>query len=261
MQITNSSERLYQRPVDELRNAGQRLSPARGDVRAFEKKFCYRLAGLFYFKRCLGARDIFYRESVMSVKNLGLGEVGTITFKNYINLISDTSNLSQDSKITLPSGLEVLSANIVVTKQKYTTKQYIKKTTQPGLVSVDKEAFVTLKESIDEAKAKADFLGKKVFGFGSLKSSLDSISLRQVINATTHAEVHVYAWADGKKYSSRDGVIVADVVIEVIKRPTGDDIADLIVAVVKHLDGNTQESLDAAFKQVEKFGEAAKAAA
>ena len=187
--------------------------------------------------------------------NLDFGEIGNINYPEYVRLISDRGNLSQDTKITLPAGYEVLKADLKITTQKYTTKQYIKKITQPSMISIDKDVFIDVRDSIDEAKAQAKAKRKEIFGFGKLKSSLSSISLRQVINATTHAEVFVYAWADGRKYSSKDGVIIADLAIQVIRLPTTNDVADLIATIVKALGENTQEALDAAFDTLDRFGE------
>lgn len=190
--------------------------------------------------------------------DLDFGEIGSISYPNYVHLISDRGNLSQDTKVTLPSGYEVLKADLVIKTKKHTTKQYIRKITQPSSISIDKDVFIDVRDSIDEAKAEAKVKGKELFGFGKLKSSLSSISLRQVINATTHAEVFVYAWADGREYSSKDGVIIADLEIQVIRLPTTNDVADLITEILKALDESTQEALDAAFQSVDQFGDQTK---
>ena len=191
-------------------------------------------------------------------KDIDFGGTTIIKFPDYVNLISDRGNLSQDTKITVPRGYEIVTANLVIKRKEHTTKQYIKKIVQPGTMSISKDILVDIAEAIDEAKASAKAKKLDVKGHASLKVSTKALSLNQVLNATTHGEVHVYAWADGRKYSSEDGVIIADLHVEIVRRPTEADLSELIDDIIVAVDENTTEAFSAALGKMKAFKAGAK---
>lgn len=186
-----------------------------------------------------------------------IGEIGEIRLPEYIRLISDRGNLSQNTHYTVREGYEIVRAYLDIKKQKHTTNQYIKSIVQPDTIAVSKDVQINFEKSFEGAKAEAEAKGVKISGFGELEKEYAKVAASQVISATTNGQIYVHAWADGRKYSSKDGVIIADLVIELVRRPTDRDIDALIADVVRAVDDNTQEGVNAALATFKAFSEKA----
>lgn len=189
--------------------------------------------------------------------DVDIGDTYTITIPKHVSLISDRGNLSHKTDLVLPSGFEILRAYFNVIKKKHTVT-YTLEYTQPNTVRIDKDVLIDLRSAIDEVAASAEYKKAKISGAASLKVAASTLALRQTIDATNRGVVKVRAWADGRKYSSKDGVIIADVVIEMLRRPTEEDIADLILKVIGEIDANTTESFKAARGKIEDFNNKSK---
>lgn len=192
-----------------------------------------------------------------SFADIEIGEIGEIRLPEYIRLISDRGNLSQNTHYTVREGYEIVRAYLDIKLQKNTTNQYIKSIIQPDTIAISKEVDIKFEKSFESAKAEAEAKGVKIGGFGELEKEYAKVAASQIISATTNGQVYVHAWADGRKYSSRDGVIIADLVIELVRRPTDRDIDALIAEVVRAVDENTQEGVNSALATFTGFNQKA----
>lgn len=190
-----------------------------------------------------------------SFAEIEIGEIGVIRLPEYIRLISDRGNLSHNSFYTVREGYEIIRAYLDIKKQEYTTNQFIKAIIQPDTIAVSESVEINFEKSLESAKAKAEAGGKNISGFGELDKEYAKVASSQIISAATNGQVYVHAWADGRKWSSKDGVIIADLVIELVRRATDRDIDELIAGIVRTVDENTQESVNAALATFKDFNE------
>lgn len=192
-----------------------------------------------------------------SFAEIEIGEIGIIRLPEYIRLISDRGNLSQNTHYTVREGYEIVRAYLDIKMQEHTTNQYIKSIVQPDTIAVSKDVQINFEKSLEGVKAEGEAKKVKLSGLGELEREYSKVAASQIISATTNGQVYVHAWADGRKYSSKDGVIIADLVIELVRRPTDRDIDSLIAEVVRSLDENTQEGVNLALEKFKNFTEKA----
>lgn len=169
-----------------------------------------------------------------SVTNLQveIGDVIEIYYENYINLVSDKKDVDHKSRIAVPHGFEILKAEFVVRKQEHEVTRRIN-IIQPGQLSLSSEAFVRFDKAMDAFKASAQDDKEKLSAFASLEAAAAAVSFWQVMDASNRGIVDVYAHAEGHEYSSDDGILKADLRIEMWRRTTSEDVTNLIAQLMQ----------------------------
>ena len=188
--------------------------------------------------------------SVVSNGEYVVGELYSFDRKNAIDLESDRGNLKTSQYFDLPPGFVIESAELVVTKKKHTVT-YSVSYYQANSILIDQRAVISLDESLEKARGLFD--GKKrVEAIASLSQANKSLRYVSVLNAGSHARVSWYGWADGRKYSSKDGVIRAD--LKVTARYTGTvaEIEQSLVNLAQTVGKASAETISEATKQFSK---------
>ena len=138
---------------------------------------------------------------------------------------SDRGNINSNGVIRLPDGFEILTAEAVITKREHTVSMSIPSIRQPQKIRV--------------SEVLSDIYGNDISG--SLQSISDNEALASqiailvgglaaltVTDGTSKGEIHWTCFADGRRYSSRDGVIDGEVHYSIVRVVTGADIAAML---------------------------------
>lgn len=182
-----------------------------------------------------------------AMKHIKNGGIEPIIYPNHVHLHSDTRNLYHKTRVSMEDGVQIRSAYLDIKRREHQTEHNIS-TVQPGMISISKDVIIDFKNAIDSAEAKGEGKGENYSGFANLKSAANEIMVNSYVDASTHGYVDVYAMADGKRWSSRDGVIIADLVIIPSDTPSNKDVAQLISTIIIALDANTQEGVNKALE-------------
>ncbi len=189
-----------------------------------------------------------------------MGTRRVFTFANVIDLESDRGNLStpKGSFVQLPPGYVIEEARFKLHKKKHTVK-YGLSISQPNSVSISQESVLKISASADSAVGA--FSGKrKIKLAGELKTQAESLAHSYALDATSHARVKYHGWADGRKYSSRDGVIKASLIVTARRVPLNTEVnAELAKIAIETAKAN-QSIMVAAIKALKNVKAAAKKA-
>ena len=188
--------------------------------------------------------------SVASHGGYIVGELYSFERKNAIDLESDRGNLKTSQYFDLPPGFVIESTELVVTKKKYTVTYGVSHY-QANSVLIDQRAVISLEESLE--KARGFFDGKKrVEAIASLSKENNFLKYASVLNAGSHARVSWHGWADGRKYSSRDGVIRADLKVTARYTGTAAEIEKSLINLAQTVGKSSAETISEYAKQFSK---------
>ena len=173
--------------------------------------------------------------------------MNNIIYPDHVSLHSDTRNLYHDTRVSVPNGMQIRTAYLKLKKREHQTSHNVS-ITQPAMISISKDVFIDFKDAVNKVNAKGVAEGVEYSGLATLKSAANEIKQHSYVDASTHGVVHVKAMADGKRWSSRDGVIVADLIIVPEDTRSSKDVTELITNIIIALDKTTQEGVNEAVK-------------
>ncbi|SEB02032.1 hypothetical protein [Rubrimonas cliftonensis] len=185
-----------------------------------------------------------FDDTILSNDGIPIGTVKEFLYPNVIDLWSDKRNLTVKSHVTLPPGWVIESAQFIVHVKKHTVT-YSHQIDQPQSVSLSQETLVHIANKAKSAVGM--FSGKaKIEASGKLSAAAAAVRHRFALDATSHGRVRYTGWADGKRYSSKDGVIRASLSVTARRAPTADEVdATLATLAAKLADANTSMLRDA----------------
>lgn len=197
------------------------------------------------------------KSSDFEMENLDVPVNGIVEiyYTDYIRIISDKSNLSHRSTIFVPEGFEILKAEFVVSQQKHGVDRSID-IVQPGTIAVSWDALVSLDSSLDELAGEAKKSGKGVEGFLKLKTAASILKFMTSVISSNRGKVSVRAWADGKKFSSKDGVLISDLRIKIWRRVSASDITALVAEIAMAAIENTDDAVSATIGKIKDAADA-----
>lgn len=179
-----------------------------------------------------------------------VGEIYSFDRKNAIDLKSDRRNLSTRQYFDLPPGFVIENTELVVTEKKHTVTYGVSHY-QANSILIDQRAVLSLEESLE--KAHGIFDGKKrVEALASLSEENNVLKYASVLNAGSHARVAWHGWADGRKYSSKDGVIRADLKVTARYTGTVPEVEQSLVNLAQTIGKASAETISEAAKQLGK---------
>lgn len=184
-----------------------------------------------------------------------MGEVKVFHFPNVIDLESDRGNLSINSHVQLPPGYVVENVEFIIHEQKHTVT-YSHQIDQPKSVSISQASIVKISSQADFALGT--FTGKKTFKAAlEVKKAADELRHSFVLDATSHARVKYSGWADGRKYSSKDGVIRASLEVTARRVPTDGEVDQALTTLAANLSDANASTMKEAVKAIKGIKAAA----
>ena len=141
-----------------------------------------------------------------------VGELKVFHYEDFINLHSDRRNLSMKESITLPAGWVIENVTIEEEVRRHTVTSGVS-FFQPASLSVNMDNAVAIRNATEEGFLSGSYMDFKADAKGELSNATSNIAHSFAVDANSHATIHVKAWADGRRYSSRDGWIRADIVV------------------------------------------------
>lgn len=179
-----------------------------------------------------------------------VGEVYQFERTGAIDLVSDRRNLSTTQRMELPAGFVIEAAELIPTKRRHTVK-YTVSYAQPNSVSIHDTVSVQLSNAVDQAHGLFD--GKrKIEALASVSRVNDAIKATSFVDAGSHARVTWHGWADGRRWSSKDGVIKADLKVTARYVGTAPDIEKALIDLAKVVASKKPDTISAAVAQLEK---------
>lgn len=189
-----------------------------------------------------------------------LGQVEVFEYKDLIHLRSDRHNDSVADHVQLPPGFVIENVWAEVTHKKYHAT-YAVSWRQPNSVHIEQSVGLTVSKKADKAQGIFNYFGGKAEALGELKRFSEALRYGSFVSADSHAVVNYRGFADGHKYSSRDGEI--DVTVWVRARYVGtvNDISAKLLALADSLSNASAEVIKSHTKKLQDVTQAATSAA
>ena len=194
-----------------------------------------------------GAADA-QNTSVEDVHALGIGKTLTIQHR-VCDLATTKKNEYREGTVSVPTGLEILSAEPVVVSKWHNAWIEVDEVSQPGQVTVQQALGGERTSGLTESARK---IGGEAHG-EQLAAAIGSFSLASIIEGNTHAKYSWSCFADGKKFGSKDGQITGDVRVTLIKGPSLQDVSEVMLKLATLIQPVTQEAVTAFLESIDRI--------
>ena len=155
------------------------------------KRLTVLVTATVFFTGAADAQNIF----VQDVQALGIGKTLTIQHR-VCDLATTRKNMYREGTVSVPTGLEVLSAEPIVVSKWHNAWIEVDEVTQPGQITVQQALGGERASGLTESARK---IGGEAYG-EQLSAAIGSLTLASIIQGNTHARYSWSCFADGKKF-------------------------------------------------------------